>query len=293
MLAETKTVISYNDTNIRELTDSLRTIFTYVDKPTFLIAICGGRSTCKSTVLANSIQKNFGGDICTTISLDNFQKRNRLNPSSISSIGHDLPEYYNMDSCYKTLYNLKEGKQVSIPGKKSEGIGLEQILVNPCPVILVEGLFAGYGRMTELADFIIYAESPCYARLMRSIFHNLFGELSLEPIETLGKFRQTIMAHRDLVIYQDDNADICITVPYKFEDSVKRYNLKPLENSSEEFPDIIILLSQKIDDHSYFTIQKMDKGYYFIVNHKGRNYFEIPIDKELSEELCSISFNEV
>lgn len=58
-------------------------------------------------------------------------------------------------------------------------------IIKPKPIIIAEGLFAGYAELGDLSDYIIYVESPTYAKLLRRIIRSCFERYRSEPSRAL------------------------------------------------------------------------------------------------------------
>ncbi|NJK85202.1 MAG: hypothetical protein HC906_03800 [Bacteroidales bacterium] len=75
--------------------------------------------------------------------------------------GYDTPEYYEIQTCYNALIQLKEGQKIKTPVfdfKKSLQTALRD--TGPSDIIIFDGLFAAWEPLNNLADYILYIESP-------------------------------------------------------------------------------------------------------------------------------------
>ncbi len=245
------------------------------EKP-FFIAVCGGTSTCKTSQVASRLQTLFGETECELIELDNFQKGRESKHLFTSPHGHDNPDYFEVDEASLSLSVLAEGKEVSIPVYDYlQGIPVGVRQVEPKPIVIYEGLFAATRGLADLADLIVYVESPCYARMLRRLFRNQFERYSIDPSITLKGFFSTLRGHQEWIVPQKEKAFFTIKTDYYFEDSLQCFPLQPL------FSELIIsayALCFHLDPETRLIAYQKSDAYYVDLSHKGFVYLHMNVN---------------
>ncbi len=252
-----------------------------------MVAVCGGTSTCKSTMVTNQIWSQVGTGLATIIELDNFQKGRESKNLIKGSYGHDNPEYFEVGESYSALKTLSENKQSNIP-EYSYTLGKQTgyKIIQPAPVIVYEGLFAAYKELAALADLVVYVESPLYARLLRRIFRNTYDRYNAMPERAFTNFFPTLNAHNELIAAQKDNADYTILVPYQFEDTIIRYNLSPISEQKKVDFTFCFDLSNDTKIGVYKNFEQLN----FTLLHCNKMYLDFEITFEQYEEILKLDF---
>jgi len=274
---------------INEIADYILGIVNAGTQTPIVIAVCGGTSTCKSSYVTQNLVEEIGPDICVAVELDNFQKGRESISEHLGFYGHDTPEYFEHAECYKTISYLKNGNPAQIPFYNyREGKQTGVISVEPKPVIIAEGLFGAYAEMADLADYIVYVESPLYARLLRRLTRNCFERYSAPPIVSFRNFFPTLNSHNDLIKPQKDKANAIIEVPYKFQDSIERFNLQPISAIPIKRH---FLWEFQMSTDSFLGVFDDESDLFFCVVYENKIYFSFRISNELFKKLISLDMN--
>jgi uridine kinase len=291
MQAQTQSSIQYSDALMHEIATRAVSHVSPHRKLPYVIAVSGGTSTGKTTMVGNRLLEYLGDKICSKISLDNFQKGRESKHLFTGKYGHDTPEYFELENCHSVLKRLKEGHAVEIP-RYSYKTGKQEgyRLALPKSIIIIEGLFASYGPLQGLADFSIYVESPCYARMLRRMMRNMFERYNAHPSLTLKGFAKTLPAHNELISEQKKRADICIRTPYRFSESIQRFQLEPIAQPSLDTKAGIPVLSVEADEETEFTFYSIQEKHYFVLTHKNAVYFEFELNEAVAKTLVKIDF---
>lgn len=135
-----------------------------------------------------------------------------MKPQVDGSYDFDSPEAIDISECARAVRNLVSGKSVTIPKydmKISERTGT-QLIQMPKNVnfLVVEGIFAFYPPLRELADLKIYIDVPTELRVARRMIRDekkgrsdiqtLFWSVTVEKnhqkyIEPMKKFADIIV----------------------------------------------------------------------------------------------------
>lgn len=254
-----------------------------------LVAVCGGTSTGKSTIVSQQLKKALGNEIVEIVELDNFQKGRESEQLFKGRYGHDTPEYFEVAECAKTIKLLINTKSAIIPVydyKQGKQTGLNVII--PKPVVVIEGLFASFGELAELADMVVYVESPLYGRLLRRIFRNRYERYNAQPIISFTNFFSTLNTHNDLIVPQKKIANHVVCSSYGFVDSIKRFNLSPLECKENS---VDLMYQFHISKSTMLGIYCSSNQKHFTLMHKNKCYLDFEISEDQYLKMKALDFN--
>jgi uridine kinase len=137
-----------------------------------VIAIAGGSGSGKTTV-ANVIMDRIGREHIACLPHDAYYKDlSQLGPSQRASVNFDHPD--SLDTCLLIdhIRQLKEYKQIALPiyDFKTHSRTAETILIDPQPVILVEGiLIFTEAELRSLFDIKIFVDTDPDIRFIRRL----------------------------------------------------------------------------------------------------------------------------
>ena len=244
-----------------------------------IVCIAGGSSTGKTTQVAAGLLERLIPD-AQLVSQDNYQSGRDFR--GVDPVYRwDAPGNYGLPESRALLMALKNGQSVQMPVysfREARPTGL--VDVQPAPIILFEGLYAGFGDLRAVADLLLYVESPLYARLLRRVFRNVFERYRAEPALSLKSFLGggVLPAHRDLVCQQRSTADVILLMPYQFADTILRFGPGPVQPTDLAETE---LFSFPMDADSGIRVSSDAAGrLYFGVWYRGDCYFTFPIDDE-------------
>lgn len=132
-----------------------------------------GRSGSGKTTLVKNILSDFGPDIISLHTMDNYYlPRNEQFVDKHKYLNFDLPTAFYRNEFFQDLEKLKNYKQVILNEyqfNSSKELGI--IKINPAPIILVEGLFIFYfEEIFELMDHRVMVDlnfDEAFARRMK------------------------------------------------------------------------------------------------------------------------------
>lgn len=251
-----------------------------------MIAVCGGTSCCKSTLVAQKIKEKIGNELVEIIELDNFQKGSESKFINKGKFGHDTPEYFEVNDCIKCIKALKNNEITSIPvysyqlGRQTgERNGL------PKPIVIYEGLYAAYDGLSTISDIVVYVESPLYARMLRRMFRNRYERYQVDTKISFGSFLHTLNAHSELISPQKNHAHFILNIPYRFEDSIQRFGLKPLYETEKQ---VDLIVDYRISENTRLGVHLNDQQYYFALWHRGKMYLDFEISEEQYAQIAEL-----
>jgi uridine kinase len=180
---------------------------------TYFIGITGGSASGK-TYLLNRIREVFTDEQISLISQDNYYLDYDLQiKEPDGSVNFDHPQSVDLLALAQDIEQLKQGKSIS---RKEYTFNNHDktpanIVVNPAPIIIVEGLFIYYQpEIARQIDFKIFIESHEYIRLTRRIIRDQKerGRTLEDVLEEYNKYVAP-MYKRYVEPFRDD-ADIII-----------------------------------------------------------------------------------
>lgn len=180
---------------------------------TILIGIAGGTGSRKTT-LADKLVDSFGSQEVTVIRQDNYYKRHDdMDYEQRAKLNYDHPNAFDSDLFYEHIVALKQGKSVEIPvydytiHNRSE----ETILINPTPVIVLEGIMLFVEKvLCDLMDIKVFVDTDADVRILRRIVRDVKERgRSLESV--IGQYLTTVKPmHEQFVEPSKRRADIIV-----------------------------------------------------------------------------------
>lgn len=244
-----------------------------------VVCMAGGSSTGKTTQVAVGLHERLQPD-SQRIAQDNFQLGRDF--QGVDPIYRwDALGNYGLPESRTLLTALKSGQSAQMPAysfREARPTGM--IVLQPTPIILFEGLYAGFGDLRAIADVLIYVELPLYARLLRRVFRNVFERYRAEPALSLKSYLGggLLPAHRDLVRQQRDAADVILRVPYQFADTIARFGLSPVTPVAA--PETVLFSFGIGDESAIRVVTDATGNRCFGVFYRADCYFRFPIDDE-------------
>lgn len=143
---------------------------------TILIGIAGGTGSGKTT-LADKLVDNFGNDEVSILRHDSYYKRHdNMTYDERSQLNYDHPDAFDTELLCEHIRKLKAGEAVEMPvydytiHNRSD----EVVLVNPAPVIVLEGiLIFAEKQLCELMDIKVFVDTDADVRILRRIVRDV------------------------------------------------------------------------------------------------------------------------
>ncbi len=261
-----------------------------------IVGIAGGSSTGKSTQVAIGLLDRLRPD-AQLISQDNYQLGRDYDLTTDPMYRHDGLGNYGLTESAALLTSLRHGRSATMPVYaflEQQQTGHQ--LIQPTPIVLFDGLYAGFGPLRTQCDWLIYVESPLYGRLLRRLFRNRYERYRLEPSVSL---RNTLAggvlpAHHDLVCQQRATADIILQNPYAFTESIIRFDLPILQRTYQLDN---VAFSFHFGTNSEWRVEtELPSANGSIVRHVGlfqqnERYASFPIDDDTLLRLVALDLN--
>ena len=135
------------------------------------IGIAGGTGSGKTTI-TRRLQQRFADNV-SVIYHDNYYKaHNDMTYEERAKLNYDCPDAFDTERMVRDLKELRAGRSVRCPvydytvHNRSD----KTVLVNPSPVIIVEGILIFQDpRLCELLDIKIFVDTDADVRILRRI----------------------------------------------------------------------------------------------------------------------------
>lgn len=178
-----------------------------------LLGIAGGTGSGKTT-LADKLIDSFGDDEVSVLRHDNYYKRHdEMCYDERAKLNYDHPNAFDTELLCEHIKMLKEGKSIEMPvydytiHNRSD----ETVVVNPAPVILLEGiLIFAEQSLCDLMDIKVFVDTDADVRILRRIIRDVKErERSLDSV--IDQYLTTVKPmHEQFVEPSKRRADIII-----------------------------------------------------------------------------------
>jgi len=178
-----------------------------------IIGIAGGTGSGKTTV-AKKIISNLQKDNVILLSQDSYYKDSSdVPPEERQSINFDHPDAFDWDLLYRQVLQLLKGKSIEQPVYDfitSTRLS-ETIRVQPCEVLIVEGIMALWDKkLRDLMNIKIYVDADADERLIRVIRRDVL-ERGRTPEAVIERYLRVLKPmHREFIEPCKRYADVII-----------------------------------------------------------------------------------
>ena len=176
------------------------------------IGIAGGTGSGKTTI-TRRLQQRFADNV-SVIYHDNYYKaHNDMSYEERSRLNYDCPDAFDTGLMVRDLRALRSGHSVHCPvydytvHNRSD----KTVLVNPSPVIIVEGILIFQDpQLCELLDIKIFVDTDADVRILRRIVRDVRDRgRSLESV--VDQYLTTVKPMHEMYVEPSKrNADIII-----------------------------------------------------------------------------------
>lgn len=143
---------------------------------TILIGIAGGTGSGKTT-LADKLVDSFGENEVSILRHDNYYKRHDgMCYEELSKLNYDHPDAFDTELLCEHIRALKDGKTIEMPvyDYKIHNRSDDVILINPAPVIILEGIMIfAETSLCELMDIKVFVDTDADVRILRRIVRDV------------------------------------------------------------------------------------------------------------------------
>lgn len=190
-----------------------------------IIGIAGGTGSGKTTVV-NNLLKSFTNNKVAVIPQDNYYKDSSHIPSKDrSKINFDEPNAIEWTLLVEHLKKLRQGEPIKMPTYSYLSCTRqpETILVNPCEVIIVEGILVlNDESLRGMMDVKVFVDADPDDRLIRVIARDSI-ERGRTPMMVIERYQEVLKPMHnkyiepskkfaDLIIPQGGNNQVAIRV---------------------------------------------------------------------------------
>jgi len=194
-------------------------------KDAFIIGICGGSASGKTTVAKNIIEA-LDVPWVALLSMDSFYNvfnEEQRELAAKNDFNFDHPDAFDIKLVVETLRKLKEGKQVSIPiyNFHTHSREKQQKAIYGANVIIFEGIMAfAHKSLLELMDMKIFVDTDSDIRLARRLrrdtvergrdIHGVLQQYERFVKPAFEHYIEPTMMHADIIIPRGgENAVAC------------------------------------------------------------------------------------
>ena len=143
---------------------------------TIIIGIAGGTGSGKTT-LADKLANSFGREEVSILRHDAYYRRHdEMTYEERSRLNYDHPDAFDNELLVEHILALKEGIAVEMPvyDYSVHNRSDETILVNPAPVIILEGIMIfAEPELCELMDIKVFVDTDADVRILRRIIRDV------------------------------------------------------------------------------------------------------------------------
>ncbi|RUM34807.1 MAG: uridine kinase [Archaeoglobus sp.] len=177
---------------------------------TFIVGIAGDSGSGKTT-FANAIRSLLGGDIVSSITLDDYHIYDRSTRRKLG-ITPLHPEANNLNLIKTHLMLLKKGETIRKPTyNHNTGTFGEWVDFEPTPIIIVEGLHTLYDGLRNYLDFKIFVDPARYVKRKWKINRDVV-ERGYKREEVLDEIIKRESDYKRYIDFQKIYADVVIKI---------------------------------------------------------------------------------
>lgn len=187
----------------------LRTLLRQAQR--FIVIAVAGDSGSGKTTHTHGIRRLLGADMVSHISLDGYHKEDRAARKASGRLPLD-PRVNDLKLVKSHLQLLRTGAAIEIPtyDHTTGRFGTPQ-LIQPRPVVIIEGLHALYPNLLPYYDFTLFVDTDREVK-WRWKFERDVGERGYDPNEVRREMQRREIAYRRWIDFQKTHADVVVKV---------------------------------------------------------------------------------
>jgi predicted adenylyl cyclase CyaB len=240
-------------------------------KGPIIIEVAGGSASGKTSAVAAKLKEIFGEE-AMIVAMDDYYRGKTFMETEAQKgnvLNWDQPEALNLPLLREHLSELKTGRSIQKPiysFKTGEPTGTEEL--QPCRVIIVEGLFALDEVMKDEGDVKVFVEIGTHGRILRRLLRDI-ERTGQKPADILGFFAEVVEPmHEKYVASTKRNADIIVINEYSPKVEAERSGLHEVQLKFPATLDVETL--RKIGAERLGAVTQVDTYY----NPRDRNLVE-------------------
>lgn len=189
-------------------------------KPPLVIGICGGSGSGKTYLTKKLIENSPTGKVCP-FPLDSYYlPRDWQKKDSLGYLNFDLPEAFNTQKMLYDFLDLSSGFSIEQPIYKYNVSppSIDFAIIEPRPVIIVEGIFVFYYKeIFNRLDIKVLIDAPTDLKRQRRIERDI-KERGYELDQILYRFdNHAEDSFKNFVLPYKKDADFLIETPLELE----------------------------------------------------------------------------
>lgn len=250
-----------------------------------VILVAGGSCTGKTTMLADPLAAALGNQ-AWHLSQDMQQC---CAPESMAPrYLRDDPAHYGIAACAHVIQSHRQARSFTWPDYDfAQGRHGPVRLLDPRPVLILEGLYALAPDLCGQADLRLYVEAPAVVRLVRRLFRNRHERYPDRPLESRAVLRfltSVQTAHREQVRMQREHADLCLTTVLDFAATRERFSLQPLAVTGGR-----LRWQAAFDAQTRVCLERLGAQSQALRIYQGRHcYLDLALDTEAARALSTV-----
>lgn len=179
----------------------------------YIIGVAGGTGSGKTTV-SRHIQRMVGPESMAYLQHDSYyHDQGHLSPQARAQVNYDHPASLDTQLLIAHIERLRSGNRVGIPiyDFATHQRSQETVLVQPAPVILVEGiLILAEKELRERMDMRIFVETDADIRFIRRLRRDV-QERGRTPESVIEQYLSTVRPmHLEFVEASRRHADVIV-----------------------------------------------------------------------------------
>ena len=191
---------------------------------TTIIGVAGGTASGKTTLASKLYMESKKYGSVSVIRVDDYYKcLDHLSMDDRKKINFDHPNAYDVELLITHLNNLKNGISINKPTydftKHTRSSYVE--VVNPCNVIIVEGIMAfAIPELRDMFDIKVFVDTPDDIRFIRRLKRDI-NERGREMDAVIEQYLSTVKPmfnkyvspssrHADIIIPNDNKHDVAV-----------------------------------------------------------------------------------
>lgn len=191
----------------------------------FLIGICGGSASGKTTV-ADKIIKELGVPWVTLLSMDSFYKvlsHEQHELAAVNEYNFDHPDAFDFDLLKKTLHSLKQGKKVEVPiyNFVTHRRNDKTVSLYGANVLIFEGILAFHDKdILDMLDMKVFVDTDSDIRLTRRLTRDIsqrgrdlkgvLEQYNRHVKPAFDLFIAPTMSHADIIVPRGGENEVAI-----------------------------------------------------------------------------------
>lgn len=189
--------------------NDLRTLLRRADRP-ILMAVAGDSGSGKTTY-THGIRRLLGADMVSYVSLDGYHKEDRATRKISGRLPLD-PRANDLKLIKSHLHALRAGAAVEVPiYNHTTGCFDAPRIIQPRPVVIIEGLHALYPNFLPCYDFTLFVDTDREVK-WRWKFERDVHQRGHDPEDVKREMQRREIAYRRWIDFQKTHADVIVKV---------------------------------------------------------------------------------